>query len=161
MKQNNYCFLLQSNADHQRSKNPIREFRFTELFVVEKVFRMKITTFKAQLIKTRILPCITLRKSEPKTVLQDRKEICNLMMKLLYQRTTYMSSRGEQMLESFPIVAEIIRFQHLLMTRTLLMPSRIVLAFRMNFSPTWIFCPPGHIKMKIMLRLENTLRTLR
>ena len=37
LKQNDYCFILQPIADHQGSKIPFREYRWTGPYIVERV----------------------------------------------------------------------------------------------------------------------------
>ena len=77
LKQNEYCFILQPIADHQGSKIPFREYRWTGPY--EKVLpNENYTVRKLNSNKTQILHRIRLRKYEPKTVLQDDRPEGNL-----------------------------------------------------------------------------------
>ena len=79
MRQNDYCFILQPLADHQGSKNPIREHRWTGPYIVEKVLLNKnYIVRKLNCNKTQILHHIRLREYEPNTVLQDSRPEGNL-----------------------------------------------------------------------------------
>ena len=72
LKQNDYCFILQPIADHQGSKIPFREYRWTGPYIVEKVLpneNYKVRKLNSN--KTQILHRIRLGKYEPNTVLQD------------------------------------------------------------------------------------------
>ena len=44
LHQGDYCFILQSLADHQGSKIPFREFRWTGPYIIEKICQMKTTS---------------------------------------------------------------------------------------------------------------------
>ena len=80
MKQNDYCFLLQRIADHQGSKNPFREYRWTTgPYIVEKVLANEnYIVRKLNSNKTQILHRIRLCNYEPTTVLQDIRPEGNL-----------------------------------------------------------------------------------
>ena len=79
LKQNDYCFILQPIADHQGSKIPFREYRWTGPYVVEKVLpNENYIVRKLNSNKTQILHRIRLRKYEPNTVLQDVRPEGNL-----------------------------------------------------------------------------------
>ena len=79
LKQNDYCFILQPIADHQGSKIPFREYRWTGPYIVEKVLpNENYIVRKLNSNKTQILHRIRLRKYEPKTVLQDTRPEGNL-----------------------------------------------------------------------------------
>ena len=79
LKQNEYCFILQPIADHQGSKIPYREYRWTGPYVVEKVLpNENYIVRKLNSNKTQILHRIRLRKYEPNTVLQDDRPEGNL-----------------------------------------------------------------------------------
>ena len=79
LKQNDYCFILQPIADHQGSKIPFREYRWTGPYIVEKVLpNESYIVRKLNSNKTQILHRIRLRKYEPNTVLQDIRPEGNL-----------------------------------------------------------------------------------
>ena len=79
LKQNDYCFILQPIADHQGSKIPFREYRWTGPYIVEKVLpKENYIVRKLNSNKTQILHRIRLRKYEPNTVLQDIRQEGNL-----------------------------------------------------------------------------------
>ena len=79
LKQNDYCFTLQPIADHQGSKIPFREYRWTGPYVVEKVLlNENYIVRRLNSNKTQILHHIRLRKYEPNTVLQDIRSEGNL-----------------------------------------------------------------------------------
>ena len=79
LKQNDYCFILQPIADHQGSKIPFREYRWTGPYIVEKVLpNENYIVRKLNSNKTQILHRIRLRKYEPNTVLQDTRPEGNL-----------------------------------------------------------------------------------
>ena len=44
LHQGDYCFILQPLADHQGSKIPFREFRWTGPYIIEKICQMKTTS---------------------------------------------------------------------------------------------------------------------
>ena len=72
LKQNDYCFILQPIADHQGSKNPFREYRWTGAYIVEMVLpNENYIVRKLNSNKTQILHRMILCKYEPNTVLQD------------------------------------------------------------------------------------------
>ena len=79
LKQNDYCFILQPIADHQGSKIPFREYRWTGPYIVEKVLpNENYIVRKLYSNETQLLHRIRLRKYEPNTVLQDIKPEGNL-----------------------------------------------------------------------------------
>ena len=79
LKQNDYCFILQPIADHQGSKIPFREYRWTGPYIVEKVLpNANYIAIKLNSNKTQILHRIRLRKYEPNIVLQDVRPEGNL-----------------------------------------------------------------------------------
>ena len=79
LKQNEYCFILQPIADHQGSKIPFREYRWTGPYIVEKVLpNENYIVRKLNSNKTQILHRIRLRKYETNTVLQDNRPEGNL-----------------------------------------------------------------------------------
>ena len=79
LKQNDYCFILQPIADHQGSKIPFREYRWTGPYIVEKVLpNENYIVRKLNSNKTQILHRIRLGKYEPNTVLQDIRPEGNL-----------------------------------------------------------------------------------
>ena len=79
LKQNDYCFILQPIADHQGSKIPFREYRWTGPYIVEKVLpNENCIVRKLNSNKTQFLHRIRLRKYEPNTVLQDIRPEENL-----------------------------------------------------------------------------------
>ena len=79
LKQNDYCFILQPIADHQGSKIPFREYRWTGPYIVEKVLpNENYIVRKLNSNKTQILHRIRLRKYEANTALQDIRPEGNL-----------------------------------------------------------------------------------
>ena len=79
LKQNDYCFILHSIADHQGSKIPFQEYRWLGPYVVGKVLpNENYIVRKLNSNKTQILHRIRLRKYEPNTVLQDDRPGGNL-----------------------------------------------------------------------------------
>ena len=79
LQQNDYCFILQPIADHQGSKIPFREYRWTGPYIVEKVLpNENYIVRKLNSNKTQILHRIRLRKYEPNIVLQDVRPEGNL-----------------------------------------------------------------------------------
>ena len=79
LKQNDYCFILQPIADHQGSKTPFREYRWTGPYIVEKVLpNENYIVRKLNSNKTQTLHRIGLRKYQPNTVLQDIRPEGNL-----------------------------------------------------------------------------------
>ena len=79
LKQNDYCFILQPLADHQGSKIPFREYRWTGPYIVEKALpNENYIARKLNSNKTQILHRIRLRKYEPNTVLEDVRPEGNL-----------------------------------------------------------------------------------
>ena len=79
LKQNDYCFILQPIADHQGSKIPFREYRWTGPYMVENVLpNENYIVRKLNSNKTQILHRIRLRKYEPNTVLRDTRPEGNL-----------------------------------------------------------------------------------
>ena len=79
LRQRDYCFILQPIADHQGSKIPFREYRWTGPYVVEKVLpNENYIVRRLNSNKTQILHRIRLRKYEPNTALQDNRPEGNL-----------------------------------------------------------------------------------
>ena len=79
LKQNDYCFILQPIADHQGSKIPFREYRWTGPYIMEKVLpNENYIVRKLNSNKTQILHRIRLRKYEPNIDLQDMRPEGNL-----------------------------------------------------------------------------------
>ena len=79
LRQNVYYFILQPIADHQGSKIPFREYRWTGPYIVEKVLpNENYIVRKLNSNKTQILHRIRLRKYEPNTALQDTRPEGNL-----------------------------------------------------------------------------------
>ena len=81
LRQNDYCFILQPIADHQGSKIPFREYRWTGPYIVEKVLpNENYIVRELNSNKTQILHRIRLRKFEPNTALQDTRPEGNLQL---------------------------------------------------------------------------------
>ena len=79
LNENDYCFILQPIADHQGSKIPFREYRWTGPYIVERVLpNENYIVRKLNSNKTQNLHRIRLRKYEPHTVLQDIRPEGNL-----------------------------------------------------------------------------------
>ena len=79
LKQNDYCFILQPMADHQRSKILFREFRWIGPYIVKKVMANEnYIVRKLNSNKTQILHRIRLRKFEPNVPLRDERLEGNL-----------------------------------------------------------------------------------
>ena len=77
--QNDYCFILQPIADHQGSKIPFREFRWTGPYVIDQVLpNENYIVRKLNSNKTQILHRIRLRKYEPNVLLRDERPEGNL-----------------------------------------------------------------------------------
>ena len=72
LEQGDFCFILQTLADHQGSKISFREFQWIGPYVIEKVLpNEKYIVRKLNSNKTQILHRIRLRKYTPNTPLQD------------------------------------------------------------------------------------------
>ena len=79
LKQIDYCFILQPTANHQGSKIPFREYRWTGPYIVEKILpNENYLVRKLNSNKTQILHRIRLRKYEPNAVPQDVRPGGNL-----------------------------------------------------------------------------------
>ena len=79
LKQNDYCFILQPIADHQGSKIPFREFRWTGPYIIEQVLpNENYIVRKLNSNNTQILHRIRLRKYEPNVPLRDERPEGNL-----------------------------------------------------------------------------------
>ena len=79
LKQNDYCFILQPLDDHQGSKIPFREYRWTGPYIIAKVLpNENYIVRKLNSNKTQILHRIRLRKYEPNIVLEDVRPEGNL-----------------------------------------------------------------------------------
>ena len=101
LKQNDDCFILQPIADHQGSKIPFREYRWTGPYIVEKVLPnenyivRKPTPAKR---KFYIASDYANTNRTPSYKTLGRKAICNRMMELLFRKMIYMSSREKPIL---------------------------------------------------------------
>ena len=72
LKEKDYCFIIQSKADHQGSKIPFRDFRWIGPYLVEKVLpNNNYTVRKLNTNKTQILHIIHLRKYNPEKTPDD------------------------------------------------------------------------------------------
>ena len=79
LQQGDYCFILQTLADHQGSKIPFREFRWIGPYVIEKVLpNENYIVRKLSSNKTQILHRIRLRKYTPNKELRDVRPEGNL-----------------------------------------------------------------------------------
>ena len=79
LQQGDYCFILQPLADHQGSKIPFREFRWTGPYIIEKVLpNENYVVRKLNTNKTQILHRIRLRKYTPNTDIRDVRPEGNL-----------------------------------------------------------------------------------
>ena len=79
LHQGDYCFILQPLADHQGSKIPFREFRWTRPYIIEKVLpNENYIVRKLNSNKTQILHRIRLRKYTPNTDIRDVRPEGNL-----------------------------------------------------------------------------------
>ena len=79
LMQNDYCFILQPIADHQRSKILFREFIWIGPYVIEQVLpNENYIVRKLNSNKTQILHRIRLRKYEPNVPLRDERPEGNL-----------------------------------------------------------------------------------
>ena len=79
MRQNDFCFILQPLADHQGSKIPFREYRWTGPYIVKKVIpNENYIVRELNCNKTQIIHRIRLRKYELNTVLLDIRPESNL-----------------------------------------------------------------------------------
>ena len=109
LKLNDYCFILQPIADHQGSKIPFREYRWTGPYIVEKVLpNDNYIVRKLNSNKTQILHRIRLRKYEPNTDLRDIRPEGNLQQDdeiVIPQDDLYVIT-WETNFEEFPNSAE-------------------------------------------------------
>ena len=72
LKEMDYCFILQPKADHQGSKIPFRDFRWTGPYLVEKVLpNNKCIVRKLNTNKTQILHRNRFRKYNPEKPPED------------------------------------------------------------------------------------------
>ena len=79
LHQGDYCFILQPLADHEGSKIPFREFRWTGPYIIEKVLlNENYIVRKLNSNKTQILHRIRLRKYTPNTDIRDVRPEGNL-----------------------------------------------------------------------------------
>ena len=79
LHQGDYCFILQPLADHQGSKIPFREFRWTRPYIIEKVLpNENYIVRKLNSNKTQILHRIRLRKYTANTDIRDVRPKGNL-----------------------------------------------------------------------------------
>ena len=109
LKLNDYCFILQPIADHQGSKTPFRDYRWTGPYIVEKVLpNDNYIVRKLNSNKTQILHRIRLRKYEPNTDLRDIRPEGNLQQDdeiVIPQDDLYVIT-WETNFEEFPNSAE-------------------------------------------------------
>ena len=152
LSQNDYCFILQPIADHQGSKIPFREYRWTGPYIVEKVLpNENYIVRKLNSNKTQILHRIRLRKYEPNTVLQDNRPKGNLQPDdeiIIPQDDLYVitweTNFGEILIQ--PKKPQILRAS---IPQTFLMALLTTPAHQTQFSLTWTFGPPSHTKVTI------------
>ena len=72
LKENDYCFVLQTKADHQGSKIPFRDYRWVGPFVVQKILpNENYIVRRINTNKTQILHRIRLKKFVPNQPLED------------------------------------------------------------------------------------------
>ena len=72
LKENEYCFVLQPEADHQGSKIPFREYKWVGPFIVQKVLpNENYIVRRINTNKTQILHRIRLKKFVPNQPLED------------------------------------------------------------------------------------------
>ena len=72
LKENDYCFVLQPKADHQKSKIPFRDYRSVGPFIVQKVLpNENYIVRRINTNKTQILHRIRLKKFVPNHPLED------------------------------------------------------------------------------------------
>ena len=106
LQQNDHCFILQPIADHQGSKIPFREYDGSVRMLLKRFCRMKVIS-SGNLIQTKHKSYTAFDYANKNRIqsytIFDRKAICNRMMKSLFRKTTFMSSRGKQTLENFTI----------------------------------------------------------
>ena len=73
LQEKDFCFVLQPKADCQGSKIPLRDFRWTGLFVVQKVLsNNNYIVRRLNTNKTQILHRIRLKKFVPNAPLEDK-----------------------------------------------------------------------------------------
>ena len=164
LKPNDYCFILQPIADHQGSKIPFREYRWTGPYIVEKVLpNENYIVRKLNSNKTQILHRIRQRKNNriPPYRKSDRKATCNRTMTLLFRKMTCTSSRGKLILENFPIQPKKSQFLSVSIPQKLLMILWTTPAHQTKFSLMWTFGPPGHTKTAIPNRFQKHSQTAR
>ena len=104
LEKGNYCFVLQTLGDHQGFKISFREFRWIGSYVIKKILPNENYIVRRPISnKTQILQRIRTRKYNPNTTLQDIRHKGKLqakwMMKLLYNKTTYILFHGRQILK--------------------------------------------------------------
>ena len=81
LKEKDYCFILQPKADHQGSKIPFRDFRWTGPYLVKKVLPNKnYIVRKLNTNKTQILHRIHLRKNNPEKPPEDNSRETQLQI---------------------------------------------------------------------------------
>ena len=72
LKQADYVYILQPNADHQGSKIPFKNFRWIRPYIIEKLLRNNIYLVrKIGTKKTRILHRMRLRQFTPRQPIPD------------------------------------------------------------------------------------------
>ena len=150
LRQNDFCFILQPIANHQGSKIPFREDRWTGPYIVEKVLPNKnFIVRKLNSNKTQILHRIRLRKYEPNTVLQDIRPVGNLQpddeiiipqddLYVITWETNFGEFPNSTEENSIPTRREALDTSNDYINET---------ERRTKFSPTWTLGPPGLKKM--------------
>ena len=99
LKEKDYCFILQPNADHQRSKIPFRDFRWIGPHLVEKVLpNNNYIVRKLNTNKTQTLHRIRLINYNPENLLKTtiRKLDGRLAIISLSDKTTYTQLLGKR-----------------------------------------------------------------
>ena len=75
LKEKDYCFILQTKADHEGSKIPFRDFRWIGPYLIEKILPINnYLVRKLNTNKTQILYRIRLRKYNPEKPPEDNYE---------------------------------------------------------------------------------------
>ena len=71
LKENEYCFVLQPNADHQVSKFPFRDYRWVKTFIVQKVLPNENYIVRGINTNKQLLHRICPKKFVPNQSLED------------------------------------------------------------------------------------------
>ena len=72
LKERDYCFVLQSKADHQGSKIPFRDYRWVGPFIIQKVLpNENYIVRRLNTNETEILHRIRRKKFVPNQLLRD------------------------------------------------------------------------------------------